>query len=366
MNDSFDPHRELAAVIMAGGSGTRFWPLSLPSRPKQFLTLFGERTMLQHTRDRLEGLVPPEHILVLTNARYVGLVREQLPDLPPQNVIGEPVARDTAAAVALAAAVCSGRFGDPVMAVLTADHLIRPVEVFQQTLVSAARAAREGEALYTFGIAPDFPSTGYGYLEAGERLERGDGVAHFRLAAFREKPDLETARRFMDSGHHSWNSGMFVWRTSVIGAAIRRFLPDHARRIEPLSRSDRTPAWEDELLAAFEPLEKISIDFGVMEKAQDVRMVRAAFQWSDVGGWLALEQFHEPDGEGNRGSGRIRSLDAGGNSVFCENPEETVALVGVRDLVVVRSGKRTLVTHRDSTEKIKQLVEQMKERGELE
>jgi len=358
--------KDLVVVIMAGGSGTRFWPLSLPSKPKQFLTLFGQRTMLQHTFDRLDGLVSAERVLVLTNSRYVDLVRQQLPELPAANVVGEPVARDTSAAVALAAAISKGRFGDPVMAVLTADHLIQPVELFQRILVSAARAARESGALYTFGIAPDYPSTGYGYLEAGEMLETGDDIDHFRLEAFREKPDLETAKTFVASGRHSWNSGMFAWRTSAIGEAIRRFLPDHANRIDPLADADGTPSWEHDLLAAFKPLPKISIDFGVMEKAEDVRMVRAAFQWSDVGGWLALEQFHEPDGEGNRGSGRVRPLEAANNSVFCEEADETVALVGVKDLVVVRSGNRTLVAHRDATEKIKQLVERMKANGELE
>ena len=366
MSNTFDPQKDLVAVIMAGGSGTRFWPLSLPSKPKQFLALFGDRTMLQLTVDRLSGLVPPEHTLVLTNGRHAGLVRRQLPQIPAANVIGEPMARDTAAAVALAAVLCEARFGDPVMAVLTADHLIQPVELFQQTLLSAARAARESGALYTFGIAPAYPSTGYGYLEAGDPLETDDGIEHFRLAKFREKPDQETAREFVASGHHSWNSGMFAWRTSAISTAIRTFLPGHAERLEPLKSSDGSSKWVTDLQAAFEPLEKISIDFGVMEKANDVRMVRAAFQWSDVGGWLALEQFHQPDEAGNRGTGKIRSLDAETNAVFCEDPEEMVALVGVKDLVVVRSGKRTLVTHRSATEKVKTLVEQMRDEGELE
>jgi len=366
MPDSFNPQNDLVAVIMAGGSGTRFWPLSLPSKPKQFLTLFGDRTMLQLTVDRLAGLVPTERILVLTNGRHAGLVRRQLPQIPAANVIGEPVARDTAAAVTLAAVLCEARFGDPVMAVLTADHLIQPVDLFQKTLSSAARAAHESGALYTFGIAPAFPSTGYGYLEAGETLPSDDGIEHFRLAKFREKPDRATAEQFVASGRHSWNSGMFAWRTSAIATAIRTFLPGHAERLDPLKRVDNTAGWVPALAEAFEPLEKISIDFGVMEKADDVRMVRAAFQWSDVGGWLALEQFHDPDDAGNRGTGRIRGLDAATNAVFCEDPQEMVALVGVSDLVVVRSGKRTLVTHRSSTEQVKKLVERMQEEGELE
>jgi mannose-1-phosphate guanylyltransferase len=362
MTQDFDPNRDLVVVVMAGGSGTRFWPVSTEVKPKQFLRLFGERTMLQLTWDRLDGLVPPERVLVLTNQRFVATVAEQLPDLPAANIIGEPMPRDTSAAVALAAVLCKARFGDPVMAVLTADHLIQPVDAFQRTLLSAARGARESEALYTFGIVPTYASTGYGYLEAGERTGDDDGVEHFELLAFREKPDAQTAHAFITSGHHSWNSGMFVWNTRTIWGTLERLLPDHARRLAPLADADGTPEWDERLRAAFEPLPKISIDFGVMEKAELVRMVRAAFEWSDVGGWLALEQFHTSGPAGNRGRGQLHTLQATDNFVFSEDASETVALVGVRDLVVVRAGDRTLVAHRAAVESIKELVQLMKEK----
>ena len=364
MEREFDPGNELAIVIMAGGSGTRFWPLSTSDRPKQFLGLFGDRTMLQLTWDRIAGWVPPERVLVLTNAHYIPLVREQLPELPADNVIGEPVARDTSGAVALATAICAARFGDPVMAVLTADHLIRPVDHFQATIVSAARAARTTEALYTFGIAPSFPATGYGYLEAGDELGSDGGIEHFRLAGFQEKPALDTAREFLKARRYSWNSGMFVWRTKAIRRALQRHLPSHAAIVEPLAAADRTPQWQEALVEAFEPLPKISVDYGIMEKAENVRMVRATFEWSDVGDWLALERLHEPDGASNRGTGRIHALGASNNAVFSDGPDETVALVGVRDLIVVRAGHRTLVAHRTATEQVKQLVQQMQEDGE--
>ncbi len=364
MERVFDPQRDLDVVIMAGGAGTRFWPLSTEVRPKQFLRLFGERTMLQLTWDRVASLVPPERVFVLTNARYLSLVRDQLPELPADNVIGEPMARDTSGAIALATAVCRARHGDPVMAVLTADHLIRPEEQFQSTLVSAARAARASGALYTFGIAPTFPATGYGYLEAGESLGVTDGVEHFALDGFHEKPSLDTAREFLKARRYSWNSGMFVWRTSAIEAALKRYLPTHSAIVAPLAAADRTEGWEDALAAAFEPLPKTSIDYGVMEKAERVRMIRATFEWSDVGDWLALERFHEPDGDGNRGSANIRALGANNNAVFCDAEDETVALVGVRDLIVVRAGDRTLVAHRTATEQVKQLVQRLREDGE--
>ncbi len=360
MPSSFDPARDLVVVIMAGGSGTRFWPLSTEQLPKQFIRLFGSRTMLQLTWDRIAGLVPPERVLVLTNARFAATVAQQLPGLPVANIIGEPMPRDTSGAIGLAAALCRGRHGDPVMAVLTADHRIEPVDQFRATLLSAARAAAASEALITFGIEPSFPATGYGYLEAGELLEEDDGVGHHRLLRFCEKPDLETARGFVDSGRFCWNSGMFVWRTSSIWRELEAHLPRHAALLAPLAEADGTEGWADALRAAFETLPKVSIDYGVMEKAASVRMVRARFQWSDVGGWLALEQFHEPDPDGNRSRGHIEPLDARRNFVFCEDDTETVALVGVEDLVVVRAGNRTLVTHRDGAEEVKKIVERMK------
>jgi len=358
----FDPGRDLVVVIMAGGSGKRFWPLSTETRPKQFLTLFGQHTMLQLTWKRLEGLVPPERVLVLTNARFTDLVHEQLPQLPPQNIIGEPMPRDTSGAIGLAAVLCRTRFDNPVMAVLTADHLIQPVEAFQATLLSAAREARKSEALYTFGIVPAFPSTGYGYLEAGDRIVEDDGIEHFELVGFREKPNAETARKFITSGRYSWNSRMFVWNTHTIWGAMDRLLPTHTSHLGPLADADGTARWRDALRTAFEPLPKISIDFGVMEKAEQVRMVRAQFEWSDVGGWLALEQFHPVGPADNRGRGQMHCLQSTNNFVFSEDPDETVALVGVRDLVVVRSEDRTLVVHRAAVESVKDLVTLMTEK----
>jgi len=351
---------DLAVVIMAGGSGTRFWPMSTDDRPKQFLTLFGDRTMLQHTYDRVADLVPPERVLVLTSGRFTDLVVQQLPELPPRNIIGEPMPRDTSGAVALAAVLCRRRFGDPVMTVLTADHRIEPREAFHEALRSAARGARESGALYTFGVAPTYPATGYGYLEHGAPVAAEGDVEHFELRRFCEKPDRRTAARFVDGGGYSWNSGMFVWTTGAIWQAIREHLPDHAAHLAPLAAVDGTDAWEDRLRAAFEPLPKTSIDFGVMEQADDVRMVRATFEWSDVGGWLALEEFLAADEHGNAHRGELLALDAARNLVFCEDPDETVALVGVDDLVVVRSGDRTLVTRRETAEQIKQLVQKIR------
>ena len=356
MTKQIDPN--LVVVIMAGGAGTRFWPLSTERCPKQFLRLFGERTLLQLTYDRVAALVPPERVLVLTSAAFEQLVRQQLPELPARNVVGEPMRRDTAAAVALAALICEQEFDQATMAVLTADHLIEPPALFQATLLSAARqAAASDQALYTFGIKPGYPATGFGYLERGDHLCHDNGVEHYQLLRFVEKPDLETAQGYLDTGRFYWNSGMFVWSTAAIMAELERLLPAHLERLRPAVQRLGQADFEQALRRGFEPLDKISIDFGVMERARQVRCVEASFEWNDVGGWLALEQLMERDDQGNARQGRVATVDAANNLVHCEDPHEAVALVGVKDLIVVRAGGRTLVAHRDSTEAIKQLVQ---------
>lgn len=349
----------LAAVIMAGGAGTRFWPLSTEGRPKQLLTLVGDRSLLQQSFDRLIGLVPPERVLVLTSSGLVSAIREQLPEVPAANVVGEPCRRDTAAAVCLGALLARARWGDPVILTVTADHLIDPVAEFQRCARSAARSARATGALYTFSVPPTYPATGYGYLEHGEGTGTDDGVEHFRLRRFHEKPRLEKAREYLASGGFGWNSGMFCWTASAVLGELERQLPEHTARIAAAVEADGTPEVAERLATAFSPLATVSIDFGVMEKAADVRCVAARFDWSDVGGWLALRELLTADRDGNRARGRLHTLEAGRNLVFCEDPGETVLLAGVDDLVVVRSGGRTLVAHADRLEEIKALVQRI-------
>jgi len=349
----------LVAVIMAGGSGTRFWPLSTIDRPKQFLTLFEDRTLLQHSYDRLMGMVSPERILVLTNQSFVQLVRDQLPHVPVTNIVGEPMMRDTAAAVTLGAVICRRLFGNPVMAVLTADHFISPVHRFQEVLGSAAERARRTGAFYTIGIATARAATGYGYLETGESLEPDGDIRHFQLVRFKEKPDPPTAEQYHADERFYWNSGMFVWTVDAILSEVRDHLPVHSERLVPLGKKFGTSEWPDALREAFTGLPRISIDFGVMEKAKNIRMVKGDFDWDDVGSWIALDRFLAPDPQGNRARGVLRASDAVNNLIFCENPSETVALLGVHDLVVVRSGDRTLVMKRSHAEALKQLVERI-------
>lgn len=347
---------DLCVVIMAGGAGTRFWPLSTEKTPKQFLKLFGERTLLQMSYDRISDLVAPERVLVLTNEDFLSLVRMQLPEIPAENIIGEPMRRDTAAAIALSALLCKKRFGNPVMAVLTADHLIEPTETFQGDLLSAVRAAAEKKALYTFGVRPTYPATGYGYLEIGETEQYDEGIKHYRLACFKEKPCLEQAKSYVESGKYLWNSGMFAWSADTILEEMKKHLPCHLKHLSRAVEHDLKPDWRKALREAFEPLERTSIDFGVMEKASVVYTVASDFSWNDVGGWLSLEEFLEKDAKGNAHNGRIEVCDAASNIIFSEDEHETVALIGVDNLVVVRAGNRTLIVDKNKTEEIKKLV----------
>lgn len=341
---------DLVCVIMAGGAGTRFWPASTSSRPKQFLRFFGERSLLQMAYDRARAVCPPENIWVLTAERFVPLVKEQLTEAREDRIVGEPLRRDTAAAVALAVALAEHHHGDPVLAVLTADHLIAPTDVFADALRSATAGAKQSEALYTFGVAPDHPATGFGYLELGEQVDEAGGLAHLKLKRFVEKPNLATAQRYVDDGGFLWNSGMFIYRTSVMAAQLAQHLPAHLAHLRPAARGERS------LAEGFAPLEKISIDHAVMEKAPEVRCIKAPFDWSDVGGFGALAEHLPQDAQHNTHRGQLSALDAHNNIVFADDDQERVALIGVDDLIVVRAGRRTLVCPRAKAEQIKALV----------
>ncbi|NLE74062.1 MAG: mannose-1-phosphate guanylyltransferase [Actinobacteria bacterium] len=351
-----------AIVILAGGVGTRFWPVSTKERPKQFLALLGEESLLQAGYRRACLLTKPERIVVLTNDSFVPLVREQLPDLPAANVIGEPMRRDTAAAICLGALVCRWRWGDVPMVVLTADHRIVPEAEFARVLRSAMAAAGAEGVLYTIGIRPSYAATAYGYLHQGRLVKEENGLRHYALRGFREKPDLATAEEYVRSGDYWWNSGMFVWGVETVLEEFRCHLPRHLTALEA-ARVQETPEAVDGdgLRRAFAALPAISVDYGLMERAVNVRMIGATFEWSDLGGWLALQEYLPADESGNHYRGRVESLDARGNIVFCADPQELVALVGVNDLIVVRAGRRTLVVPRGRAEEIRRLVVELQD-----
>jgi mannose-1-phosphate guanylyltransferase len=355
---NYDLH--LIAVIMAGGMGRRLWPLSTREKPKQFLKLFDNRSLLQKSYDRVAGMIPDERIMILTNEAFVDLVREQLPRIPPENLIGEPMRRDTAAAACLAALIVKKCYGNSVIITLTADHLIEPTDLFQKTILSAARITRETGALYTCGIEPTYPSIEYGHLETGEKTAVDDGIEHFNILSFKEKPEQRTARIYFDSGRYLWNSGMFIWTADAIIKECETHLPQHVELLSKALEQESAPGWQDALRRAFEQLKAISIDYAVMEKAQDVRCVAGKFTWMDVGSWSVVRDYLSKDENNNCYRGRFHSLDAAGNLVFCEDEKETVVVVGMNDVVVIRAGSKTVLAHQSRIEDIKKIVELVK------
>ncbi len=343
----------VSAVILAGGGGTRFWPLSTEGLPKQFLALTGQRTLLQLSYDRLLGLIEPEDILVLTSQAYRDLVAEQLPNLPPANIVGEPERKDTAAAVALAALICERQFQAEVMLVATADHVIEPVSEFHRAVREAMSGCQSGY-LYTFGIRPTYPAIGFGYLEVGDLVSTGE-LEHYELNCFKEKPDQATADLFLAKGNYLWNSGMFVWQTTRIIQEFRIHLPAHIETLSPIIDDWGTESWSESLAGAFSQLTSISVDFAILERASRLRTVVPKFSWDDLGGWRTLGEYLPEDGDGNRVHGQVSFLEASDNIVFDADNDQQIVLVGVQDLVVARSGTRILVAHKDSLEGLKGL-----------
>jgi len=353
-------NHNLVVMIMAGGAGTRFWPLSTEGLPKQFVPIIGKKSLLQKSYERVCGIVPDERIFFLTNEQYTPLVRKQIPGVPPENIIGEPQRKDTAAAVCLGTLISQKQFGNPIMAVLTADHLIEPVELFQDTLLSAVKAAHKTGALYTFGIKPSYPATGYGYLELGNKVKSDDNIEHFSISSFKEKPEKSIARKYVDSGRYLWNSGMFVWTVEAIYSQMKQHIPAHLHLLREAVKHYPSSSWERSLRSCFAQLSQISIDFAVMEKARDVRAVVGTFSWKDVGGWLAMKDLLPSDTHNNHQRGRVHTLNAQDNIIYSKNEQETIALLGIKDIIVVRAGDKTLVAHKDYLEEIKQLVQNMR------
>lgn len=338
---NFDASK-LYAVIMAGGRGERFWPAGRVGRPKQMLNLTGGKTMIEETVQRLFPLIAPERLFVITNTAYVKELQSLLP-IPAANVIGEPEGRDTAPCVALATALVRRRDPDATMILLPADHVIRPAKLFQETLKTAAVQAQTG-ALLTLGITPTGPATGYGYLHLGETVSNG---VH-KVLEFKEKPDAATAETFFRDGNYRWNSGMFVWRCDAVSAAFAKYAPGLASKLE---------AWADgaDFTEDFAGCEKISIDYAVMEKAENVLACDVSFYWNDLGSWSSLKSVLPLDEAGNSVQGRVVTLDAA-NNVLVSDEETLIGVIGIHDIAVVKSGNGILVCPLSEEQKVKRLV----------
>ncbi len=352
------------AVIMAGGKGTRFWPRSRERMPKHLLDILGERTILRETVDRIRPLVPADRTLVVTGRSHAAEVIRQLPEIPPANILIEPVGRNTAPCIGLAALHILSRARDEVMLVLPSDHRIGDDAAFRRILKAAAAEAAQGDRLVTIGIRPTGPETGYGYIEQGAPASTLGSEGVYRVRSIREKPPREAAERYLAQGGFSWNSGMFVWKAATILAAIERFLPDLNRGLTRIREAIGTEREEAVVAETYAGLQAISIDYGVMEKAGDVLVIPGEFGWSDLGSWDALWEVSPKDADGNAVRGEFIGVDTADSLVH--SPGKAVALIGVRDLIVVDTGDALLVCRRGRSQDVRRVVEELERRGRKE
>jgi mannose-1-phosphate guanylyltransferase len=343
------------ALILAGGSGERFWPLSRRSLPKQLLRLVSKKTLLEETVTRLDGLVPRERILILTNVDQQAAVHKLLTGFPKENIVAEPAKRDTAAAVALGTGWVAARDHMATMIVLPADHVIANRAAFQKTLVLAVDAAEETGELVTIGIKPTWACPGFGYIEHGEpvhlRKSNGKNAVH-RVVRFREKPNPDLAESFLQKGNFRWNAGMFVWSVPTVLSEFNRRAPELADFISQLRAQGK---FEKALRERFSKLPRISFDYAIMEKADRVLVVEAGFDWDDIGSWRAVANYFEKDEQGNAANCALTAVDSTNNVIF-DQDGTTVALLGVHNLIVVRTGDAVLICHRHQAERIKNLI----------
>jgi mannose-1-phosphate guanylyltransferase len=350
----------MKALIMAGGSGTRFWPKSRERHPKQLLNIYGEKTMLQNTMDRLRPLIADEDTFVISTESQGAQIREQLPQLPVQNLIIEPKGKNTAPAIGLASLHIQRLDPEAVMVVLPSDHLITDTEKFIKTLRVGEEAAQNGQ-LVTIGIEPAYPSTGYGYIQVNEKIEIRDDVNILRVKTFAEKPNLATARRFLESGEFLWNSGIFIWKVQAILNEIEEHLPhlyDSLMEIKPTIGA----ANEVETVSrVYCQIKSISIDYGVMEYAKEVSVLRGNFGWNDLGSWDEVYKYSDKDKYSNVIVGNHLVKDS--NHCYVEAPKKSVALLGVENLIVVDTEDAILICPRDRAQDVKDLVEMAKRKN---
>lgn len=355
----------LHAIIMAGGSGTRFWPASRHLTPKQLLTLVGDRSMLRQTLDRVGDLVPHERQWVITGERLVAAVRQQLPELPETSVVGEPARRDTAPCIGLAALLVSRVAGDSdaTMAVMPADHVIGTDEEFRGALSQAAEMVdRDPGQIVTFGIRPTYPAEIFGYIERGELLPGAGAAPAYQVARFREKPDAVTAAGFLASGTFYWNSGIFVWKARTILDALAQRQPAMLARLETIADAWNTATRGEVLEREFTAIQGVSIDYAVMEHAQNVAVIDAPFSWDDLGGWQSLARRLGTDPAGNTVVGRHVGVRSSG-CIVRGSDDHLVVTLGMHDVIVVHTPDATLVANRHDEEAIRHVVKELEARG---
>jgi mannose-1-phosphate guanylyltransferase len=358
-----DPKKDRFVIIMAGGSGERFWPVSRKSTPKQLIKILGNKSFLQEAVERCLPVVPMKNIFIITNKVQAAEVARQLPKLPKGNVVAEPVGRDTCAAVTLGAALVGARSTTGTMAVLPADHVIPDEAKFQRVLEDSFDLASKGRAIVTIGIKPNEPATGYGYIKVGDKLPKPKKgkkykTGFYKADQFKEKPNLEKAVEYVNSGRYRWNAGMFMWSFVTVTEALQKHQPEMYEACQRWFKAASKGKLEGVLKREYPKIKKISIDFALMEKAQNVVVADGAFKWDDLGAWNALARHVKQDREGNAAVADFIHVDAARNIVFDgrSKTKTPIALVGVSDSILVLTDDAVMLAHKDQSQKIKQLV----------
>ncbi len=354
-------NRPLYAVIMAGGSGTRLWPRSRKNKPKQLLDIVSSKTMIQETVERLGPLIDGNHTIVVVGASHFKDIDKQLAHIPTENILVEPSGKNTAPCIGLAAVHMKVRHDDAVMVVLPSDHLIRNASRFRKIVKIGAAVAQKERFLLTIGIKPTFPETGYGYIHIGEKAFSVQNEDVYKVIAFTEKPTLTVAKRFLKSGHYMWNSGMFIWSVSTILDQIKMHLPDLYEGLMKIEAALRKGDDSKVLQKVYDAIKPESIDFGVMEKAQNVLLLKGDFGWNDIGSWAAMEQLWPKDSHGNFLNADVISIESSGNIIH--STKKLVAVIGLKDIVIIETEDALLVCPKERAPDVRRAVEELKERG---
>ena len=349
----------ISVVIMAGGKGERFWPKSRMNMPKQFLSLTDDgKSMIQHTVERLKDLVDIQNMYIVTNEIYKDLVLEHIPDIPKENIIIEPVAKNTAPCIGLAAIHIAKKNPDSKMIILPSDHLIKFNEIFIDTLKIALDVVEKGDNLATIGITPNYPETGYGYINFTKGESFKDSANIYEVLRFVEKPNLEKAKEYLTSGEYLWNSGIFVWKASTILKNFKEYLPEIYEGLQKIGESINTGKYEEVLKKEFPNLPSESIDYGIMEKAKNIYVIPGNFGWDDVGSWLSLERINKTNQDGNVITGNVISIKT--KNTIIQGSDKLIATIGLEDIVIVDTDDVTLICHKDNTQEVKEIINNLK------